>query len=210
MLSCLLRSPYFLLIVVLLTGLGGCSVALDRTPLERHSYLLLAEHPAPIAPAEQGLSLAVGAVNVAAPFNGRNFIYRTDALNYVSDYYRYWLSAPRDQFSTLTVQWLRASGLFAHVQIPGMAHRADYRLDLDVSRFYIDLAEPEQAHAVLHLAAYLSKPRSPEYTIQRFSYALTVPLQTEADPIHAKATAFNQVLVQALQALEQDLAQHLQ
>ena len=79
--------------LVAIAAIVLASCALNRPAPVKQQYLL--DPPAPVAVAKsQPTSVRVGAINIAAPFRGRNFVLREADLRYETDYYSEFLIPP--------------------------------------------------------------------------------------------------------------------
>jgi len=121
------RTAWGLVGALLCATLAACS--LTRSPPVKETYLLEPAMP-PVVARTQPLSVRVSGVNIAAPFRGRQFIYRMDTLRYETDYYSEFLVAPAAMLTEQTVRALSASRAFSRVVPPGpdnpMGSRALY------------------------------------------------------------------------------------
>src|SRR5580698_8005466 len=88
--------------------LTGC---LARPPLERQSFNFAPLPPstAKAAPGDRVLSLR--SLQIAAPFEGRNFVYRTGDFNYERDPYARFMVLPAEGLSApIRNRWREAGG----------------------------------------------------------------------------------------------------
>jgi len=132
--------------------LAGCT--LTRPAPVKQQYLL--DPPAPAAAAKsQSTSVRVGAINVAAPFRGRNFVLREADLRYETDYYNEFLVPPATMITELTARALERSKAFARVVPPGYASEADWVLDGFVSALYADERDGKKISAEVAASYYL-------------------------------------------------------
>jgi hypothetical protein len=83
-----------------------------------------------VAAAQKPLTLRMGALAVAAPFRGRQLVYRYDDLKYEADFYSEFFVAPASMLSEATARALVSSNTFKRVIPPGAApDDGDYQLD---------------------------------------------------------------------------------
>ena len=142
-------------IVACALAVAGCG-GLTRAPVVKGTFLLEPAPPAAAA-ATQPLTLRVGLVNVAAPYRGRSFVFRTDELKYETDYYDEFLVSPGSMIAEATARALSAAKVFRRVSAPGAAG-ADDDLVLDgfVSSLYGDTRTAGKSFAVIAVTYYLS------------------------------------------------------
>jgi ABC-type uncharacterized transport system auxiliary subunit len=183
--------------------LGGCS--LTREAPVKQTFLL--EPPLPPAVAKpQPYSVRVAAVNVAAPYRGRSFIYRVGDLRYETDFYVEFLVSPAAMFAEQTTRALEAAHVFARVVPPSSGQDADATLEGFVSALYADAkdngapiaAELAVTYYLTNTAAGASTPSwSKEYK-RRVELSQTTPA--------AYAAAQNRAFGEVLAELTRDLA----
>jgi ABC-type uncharacterized transport system auxiliary subunit len=189
-----------LLFVVLL---AGCS-ALQRESPVRQTFLLDPPLPPPVANAQQA-SLRVGRVDVAAPFRGKTFVYRTAELRYESDFYVEFLVPPASMLAEQTARALVHARPFATVAAPGSGAEAQWVLDGFASALYADYRDNAKPAAELDITYYLTSTSNAEQT-PRWSreYRQRMTMR-EATP-QAYAESLNQAFGAILADLARDLA----
>lgn len=137
--------------------LGGCS--LSRPAAERHSFLLLPQHPSVSSQTVSEGRLKVRQVRVVAPFEGRSFVYRRGDQRFESDFYNEFGSDPEEMIAAALVDWMRRGGRFSGVLAPQDAGGGDTVLDVSVQELYVDFrAAPS---AVVALTWHLERPGNP-------------------------------------------------
>ncbi len=189
-------------VIAIAAALGACS--LSRLAPVKRTYLL-EPAPPPAASVQNPVSIRVGAVNVAAPYRGKAFVYRQDELKFESDYYDEFFVAPGAMLSEATARALASASAFRRVIPPGAADAGDYVLDGFVSEFYGDMRDAAKSVAVIAITYYVSPANaatpnviwSREYR-QRAPAADTSP--------EALARAWNVALSAILADLARDLA----
>ena len=184
-------------------ALAGCS-ALQRESPVRQTFLLDPPVPAAVAHPQQA-SLRVGRIEVAAPFRGKSFVYRTADLRYVSDFYVEFLVPPASMLAEQTARALDQARPFTQVAGPGSAADAQWVLDGFASAIYADYRDKAKPAAELDVTYYLTSTTNAEQTPRwTREYRQRVPMR-EATP-QAYAEALNQALGKILADLAQDLA----
>lgn len=133
---------------------AGCSFS-RPAPVKQ---VFLVEAPTPPAAAKtQQATLHVRNVGMAAPFRGRNFVYRETDLRYVSDFYTEFLVAPTAMLADGTARALDRARVFARVVPPGSSPEGDYLLDGFFDAFYVDLRDPAKPAAEAVASYFLSR-----------------------------------------------------
>jgi cholesterol transport system auxiliary component len=193
----------FLCALILNVGLlAGCS--LKKQAPAKLAFVLEAHRPADKRSASDLATLRVRPLSVAAPFEGRNFVYRNSDLNYESDFYHEFLVAPRALLTEEVRQWLEGSGLFRAVLDPASKDEATHSLEGHVTELYGDFrskAAPKGTLALRFLLMREGTSRS-EIVFQK-AYRQEVPADNRSP--EALAKAWSKALQQILTALEQDL-----
>ena len=110
-----------LLAALLCAALAGC--ALTRPAPVKETYLLEPAMPPAARDARSRCRVRVATVNVAAPFRGRQFVYRDDALRYETDYYSEFLVAPAAMLTEQTVRALAAAACVRARRAAGLGCR---------------------------------------------------------------------------------------
>ena len=191
------RRPARTLAVALLCGaLAACS--LTRSPPVKETYLLEPAMPPAVA-RTQSLSVRVSTVNVAAPYRGRQFIYRIDPLRYETDYYSEFLVAPAAMLTEQTVRALSASRAFNRVVPPGSGADADVELEGFASTLLADAKKPgEPSSAELAITYYATSVGGGGTPGWSKEYRRQVPLaqQTPAAFAAALNSAFGDILAE--------------
>jgi len=190
------RPARTLAVALLCAALAACS--LTRSPPVKETYLLEPAMP-PVVARTQPLSVRVSGVNIAAPFRGRQFIYRMDTLRYETDYYSEFLVAPAAMLTEQTVRALSASRAFSRVVPPGSGADADVDLEGFASALHADAkkaGEPSSAElAITYYATTVGGGGTPGWSKE---YRRHVPLaqQTPAAFAAALNTAFGDILAE--------------
>jgi ABC-type uncharacterized transport system auxiliary subunit len=189
--------------VAVAVAVAGCS--LTRPPLERSTYALGATRAGAPAAEAMPVTLRVRPFRAAAPYDGRDFLYRTPDGQLVADFYNVFPAGPGELVTQATTQWLRAAGLFAAVIEPGVTVDTAYALEGSLVALYGDLADPQRPAAVLDVQVYLVRTTPAGRVLaldRRFTERVAV---AERSP-QALARGFNEALARVLARLERELA----
>ena len=190
-------------ILLMCALLAACSPFTRESPV-RQTFLLAPAAPPAVANPQPG-TLRVGAINVAAPFRGKTFVYRVSELRYENDYYVEFLVAPGTMLAEQTARALEQSKPFARIAGPGTSADASWVLDGFASALYADRREAGKPAAVLEIAYYLTpaalEGQTPVWTHE---YRERVPMRDASAAAYAEAlnTAFAEIVT----ALSRDLA----
>jgi len=182
---------------------GGCS--LKKQYPAKQTFLVEARRTGDAHASSSPGVLRVRNFQVAAPFEGKGFVYRTSELGYQTDFYHEFLVAPRALLTEQTRQWLGASSLFRFVLGSGSNADATHNLEGNVLALFGDYRESASRQAVLAVEFFLTSEQSTSLEIIfHKSYRQEIPLEDRAPESLAKG--WGKALEQILTALEQDLA----
>lgn len=190
------------LLLAVLLGASGCS--LTRESPVKQTFLLEPSMPPAVAKT-QPVSVRVAAVNVAAPYRGRAFVYRTGALRYETDYYVEFLVAPAAMFAEQTTRALEAARVFARVVPPSSGADADATLEGFVSSLYAE-AEGGSPTAVELVVTYYLTASSGGASTPSWSKEYRRHAELAQHTPAAYAAALNQAFGEILAELTRDLA----
>jgi cholesterol transport system auxiliary component len=193
----------FLLPFLLALLVSACS--LTRESPVKDTYLLEPAMPPAVAK-PQPMSVRVATVSVAAPFRGRNFVYRTGALKYETDFYVEFLVPPQAMLTEQTSRALEAAHVFARVVPPGSGGESDVTLEGFASALYADARSGSPASAELAIAYYLF-PSFGGGSTPVWSHEYRRHVDLTAQTPAAYATALNSAFGEILAELTKDLAE---
>jgi ABC-type uncharacterized transport system auxiliary subunit len=199
------RAPLSAVAVALALALALVGCSLTRPPLERSTYALGATRAGAPAAQPKPIAVRVRPFRAAAPYDGREFLYRKADGQLITDFYNAFPAGPGELITSATAQWLRSAGLFAAVLEPGITADAPYALEGSVLAIYADLANPQRPAAVLEVQVYLvrSTPAGRELALDgRFAERVDV---ADSSP-QSLARGYNEALARVLARLERELA----
>jgi cholesterol transport system auxiliary component len=174
----------------------------------KHSFLIEAQHVGEARAAAASGVLRVRNLQVAAPFEGKGFVYRNSGLGYQTDFYHELMVSPRALITEQTRQWLGASGLFRFVLDPASKADATHSLEGNVSALYGDYRDAASSKAVLAVEFFLVNDQSASQEIVfHKSYRQEVLLENRSPETLAKG--WGKALDQILTGLEHDLTSAL-
>jgi ABC-type uncharacterized transport system auxiliary subunit len=187
-----------------LLALLASACSLTRESPVKDTYLLEPAMPAAVAK-PQPMSVRVATVSVAAPFRGRNFVYRTGALKYVTDFYVEFLVPPQAMLTEQTSRALEAAHVFTRVVPPGSGGDSDVTLEGFASALYADASGGNPASAEIAITYYLFPSFGGGSTpVWSHDYRRHVDLTAQTPA--AYATALNSAFGEILAELTKDLA----
>jgi cholesterol transport system auxiliary component len=125
----------FLIAVAL--SLTACSLP-SRAPVTPTSWMVLPERTGVPRQARTDFWLKVGAVSVAAPYDGKSLVYRLGDQRYEKDFYNIYSTIPSEMIGNAERQWLNNANIFAAAVGQGNSFFPYYTLQTSVNEFYGD------------------------------------------------------------------------
>ena len=102
---------------------------------------------------------------MSSQFSGSNFVYRTDALKYTSDYYNMFFVSPYEQINKNELKYLASSQIFKYTSNNSYPLQPDYILKTYVSELYADYRDANAPKAVMTIQFVLLDAKAPTSTI---------------------------------------------
>ncbi len=164
--------------------------------------------PSPSAPKVVAAKRVLGirSLQVAAPFEGRAFVYRSGEFSYDRDPYAEFMVYPADGLvSPICGWWRRKRAALARLPISWAARSNRTRwLRFTSASFYGDFRQPEHAAAILAMRfVFLDAPNdAPGKVVMQRDYTREIPLK--ARTAEALIEGWNQALAQILDSAMQD------
>jgi cholesterol transport system auxiliary component len=181
--------------IAALCVLTGC---LSRPHLDKQTFIFAP--PPHSAPSGQPASRVLGlrTLQVAAPFEGRSFVYRTGEFSYASDPYAEFMVSPAEGLVAPVCSWWRAAGGFDAVADGGSALKPDTLVEIHVGELYGDFRQSEHPTAVLAMRfVFFDAPNGvPGKVLMQREYKSDIPLK--ARTAAALIEGWNQALAQIL------------
>ena len=190
---------------LLLAGLimQGCS--LKQPNPAKQSFLLEPVRAGEARADSSPVQLRIRNLQVAAPFEGKGFVYRTSELGYKADFYNEFLTAPRTLIAGQLQMWLSASKVFQNVLPPGSSIEATHVLDGNVTALYGDFQNPSAPKAVLAVEFFITSERvSTPAIVFHKSYRQEIAIDGRRP--EALARGWTLALEKIFAALEADVA----
>jgi cholesterol transport system auxiliary component len=160
-------------------GLTGC---LSRSALNKQTFAFsISTIAATNIPAGNRV-LGIRNLQIAAPFEGRSFVYRTGEFSYVRDPYAEFLEPPAEELIAPVRGWLRGNGDFSAVVEAGSALKPDTLVEVSVSQLFGDFRQPERPAAILTMRFVFFDATNgvPGRVIFQQEYSRSIPLRIPA------------------------------
>jgi cholesterol transport system auxiliary component len=124
--------------------------------------------------------LGIRNLQIAAPFEGRSLVYRTEEFSYVRDPYAEFLEPPTEELMSPLRESLRAEAGFSAVVDAGSALKPDTLVEINVNQLYGDFRQPEHPAAILTMRFVFFDATNgvPGKVIFQQEYSRSIPLST--------------------------------
>jgi ABC-type uncharacterized transport system auxiliary subunit len=147
---------------------------------DRHQYLLTVRMPAKQKAKSSSKVLLVNDTTIVPQFNNTNFVYRTDSVHYLSDYYHVFFIQPANMINQLALQYLSTTGLFHYVTDSSSIIKPNYLLDSKVLALYADYRNKNNPKAVIAIKFILFSDHNHQTKIiLNKTFREAIPLQTK-------------------------------
>ncbi len=175
--------------------LSGC---LARPHLEQQSFIFAPPSVSTPKTAPEGRVLGIRSLDVAAPYEGRAFVYRTGEFSYDRDPYAEFMVPPAQGLRSPICSWLRQAGRFGAVAEAGSALKPNTLVEIHVGQLFGDFRQSETPTAVLAMRfVFFDAPNGiPGKVILQQEYTREIPLK--ARTAEALIEGWNQALAQIL------------
>ncbi|HEX4119704.1 MAG TPA: ABC-type transport auxiliary lipoprotein family protein [Verrucomicrobiae bacterium] len=150
--------------------------------------------------------LGIRTVEVAEPFQGRSFVYRTGEFSYERDPYAEFMVHPADALAAPIARGFRDSGEFSAVTEPGSALKPNIFVEINVDQLYGDFRSTEPPAAVLAIRfVFIDAPGGmPGQVLLQREYSRKIPLKAKSPG--ALIEGWNQALGQILDSVTLDFS----
>ncbi|MGO8699240.1 MAG: hypothetical protein ACLQVY_16160 [Limisphaerales bacterium] len=175
--------------------LTGC---LARPHLDRQSFIFAPPPPAAAKGAPGGRVLGLRSLQIAPPFEGREFVCRTGESAYDRDPYAQFMVSPAEGLPSPICGWWREAGGFRGVVEAGSALKPDTLVEVYVGQLYGDFRSARQPGAILDMrfVFFDASKGVPGAVIWQQEYTRDIPLK--ARTAEALIDGWNQALAQIL------------
>jgi len=189
---------------LLLAGVCGFTGCISRPALTRQTFTFAAPTISATNAFTGGRVLGIRSLQIAVPFDGRSFVYRTGGFSYVRDPYAGFLEPPAEELIAPLRGWLRSNGNFSAVVEAGSALKPDTSAEIIVNQLFGDFRQPEHPAAVLTMQfVFFDAPKGvPGKVILQQEYSRSMPL--DAPTAAALMDGWNRALAEILAEVSTD------
>jgi len=174
------RKAANIFVAFLLAGICTLTGCLSRPALDKQTFAFNAPAIAATNVIAGDRVLGIRSLQIAAPFEGRSFVYRTGEFSYVRDPYAEFLESPAEELIAPLRGWLRGNGDFSAVVEAGSALKPDTLVEVSVSQLFGDFRQPERPAAILTMRFVFFDATNgvPGKVILQQEYSRNIPLST--------------------------------
>jgi len=190
----------------LASALAAATGCVSKTALVPQSYVIDAPALDAGMPPAVGRVITLSRVDVAPPYAGLSFVYRTGDHGIERDPYASFAVSPGWMLSSAIRGYLRNAGFVRDVVSPGDGVRAAASIEARATELYADLGSSPAAVLTLQFRV-LSPAGEPVHELLLKSYTEHVPM--EARSAQSAATAWNNALAAIMKAFIADLERAL-
>jgi len=182
----------------------GC---LARPHLDKQTFVFACSQSTSAKAASGNRVLGIRTLQVAEPFQGRPFVYRTGEFSYDRDPYAEFMDPPAEELLQPVCSYLQDSGKFSAVVESGSALKPNTLVEIQVLQLYGDFRAAEHPTAVLAARfVFFDAPHGiAEKAIMQRYYSRDIPLTARTAPALIKG--WNEALAQILDSAVQDFGQ---
>ena len=155
-----------------------------------------------------GPSLRVRRLQVANPYAGSAFVYRTAGGAFRTDYYNGFIAPPAELLTGAVIDWLSRAGGFATVTDAASGVPARYVLEGSVTALYGDYADRKAPKALIRVKVFVldEQARGPRLAFHK-EYEATAPIRPAS--VSSLVDGWNKAARSVLEQLEADLPSRL-
>src|SRR5271170_10650 len=174
------RKAANIFVAFLLVGICTLTGCLSRPALDKQTFAFSLPAIAATNVVAGDRVLGIRNLQIAAPFEGRSFVYRTGEFSYVHDPYAEFLEPPAEELIPPVRGWLRGNGDFSAVVEAGSALKPDTLVEVSVNQLFGDFRQPEHPAAILTMRFVFFDATNgvPGKVILQQEYSRNIPLST--------------------------------
>lgn len=191
-----------ILLISALCLLTGC---LSRPTLDKQTFIFGPIAGAAAPAAQNGRILGVRSLEVAAPFEGKSFVYRTGEYAYERDPYAGFMVPPSDELTSPILEWFHDAAGFSVVPEEGSELKPNTLVEIDVPELYGDFRSPQKPAAVLAMRFIFFDARNGHAGKLIFERQYSRRIPVEKRSATALMDGWNHALAEILEAATQDL-----
>lgn len=178
-LSRLAASIFVAFLLACVCGLTGC---LSRPAMNKQTFAFSMSTIAATNILASNRVLGIRNLQIATPFEGRSFVYRTGEFSYVRDPYAEFLESPDEELIASVRGRLRGNGDFSAVVEAGSALKPDTLVEVSVNQLFGDFRQLNHPAAILTMRFLFFNATNgvPGRLIFQQEYSRSIPLSIPA------------------------------
>jgi cholesterol transport system auxiliary component len=180
---------------------GGC---LSRPAMNEETFAFSVPTPSATSEATGSRVLGIKTLQVAPPFDGRAFVYRTGEFSYKHNPYAGFLGLPSEVLADPVAELLRGDGCFSAVVKMGSAARPDTIIEINLTELYGDIRKTDSPVAVLAMQVTVTDAKNGlvgKVLLQK-NYSRRIPMKSTAPA--ALMAGWNEGLVEIFADIASD------
>jgi len=180
-------------VVALALASSGC---LSRPSMNQQTFIFSVPESPNTNTAVNGRVLAIRALHISPPFDGRALVYRTGEFSYERNPYAEFLASPADLLVTPVSEMLVQDGSFSSVVQSGGAIKPDAFVEININQLYGDIRNMGNPTAVLSMQVMLIDATNglPGRVILQRNYSRRLPMKSTAPGVLMES--WNQALIE--------------
>jgi cholesterol transport system auxiliary component len=187
-------------IAFLLAGICTLTGCLSRPALDKQTFAFGMSAIVATNVIVNDRVLGIRNLQIAAPFDGRSFVYRTSEFSYVRDPYAQFLESPGEELIAAVRGRLRGNGDFSAVVEAGSLLKLNTLVEVSISQLFGDFSQPGHPAAILTMrfVFFDATDGVPGKAIFQQEYSQSIPLSTPtaAALMDGWERALDEILVQ--------------
>lgn len=190
-------------------GLGSCALDLERAAPEVARFALVADRleTAPDKAAPEGTRLDVRPFHPVQAAASGQFVYRVGEAQFVTDFYRGYVTRPELLITHAARSWLAASGAVGTVLPVGSRSIPSHVLEADLVELHVDFRNPTSPTAVVTLRYALLADGGDVIRTATVRGTASIDMADESAQDRGVAEAQSDALASVLGQLERELAE---
>ncbi len=189
-------------LIILLCVLGGC-FGVTKTYPEKKFYLIELENQTSKITPQRGSSFKIRKFSISQRFEGKEFVYRKNNVNFESDYYNAFFISPSSNLREEFTKSLLSQKIFEWDAGQNARIDATHYIEVNVSDLYGDFRGNPKAVLNLDLFVYTEKDSSPLVLFKKtYQAAVEVQRKEAGDLVAGWNQAFSQITIEIGQDLK--------
>jgi ABC-type uncharacterized transport system auxiliary subunit len=185
--------------------LAGCvNLSTKSAPQNNYSLSALAPPNVSYNKSKAENILEIYPPQIAPQFAGSNFVYRTNELNYTTDYYNVFFGFPAEQIQQNSIKYIQTTKIFKYASDNILPLKTDYILKTNITELYADYRDAKFPKAVISIQYTLINAKEQPKIVFSRTLNASIPLTEKSS--NALVNGWNEGLQKILKRLAINLA----